>query len=80
MMPMGTLDTIKNAAQEELAGLLVHLPVEAIKLLIRLVSGAIASNDPVRYLERRATADASALASETAIETALKARAPNKEG
>lgn len=76
MMP--TPNEFKVAAQEELAALLVRLPVEAIKLLIELISGALKSDDPVRYLQRRAAADASALASEEAIDATLKASATKK--
>lgn len=56
---------------ESLASLVAKLPASAVIALVELVKGAIASDDPTRYIQRRAAADASASAADAAIEKAL---------
>lgn len=56
---------------DSLAELVAKLPTSAVIALVELVKGAIASDDPTRYIQRRAAADASEAASEAAIEKAL---------
>lgn len=77
---MSLIDDVKNALVEEAAQLLARLPAAAIKALVELVTGALKSDDPTRYIQRRATAQASELASEALIETTLAASAAKKSG
>lgn len=53
----------------ELAG---KLPPEAVGWLVQLVEGALSSDDPERYIRRRAEADASHTAAQHAVDEALK--------
>ncbi len=73
---MSLSDAVKDAAVAELGKLLVRLPFEGVKLLVNLVANALNDDDPVRYIERRAAAQSSELASETLIATTLAATAP----
>lgn len=70
---MSLANDVKEAAVAELGKLLVRLPIEGIKLLIDLAANALRSDDPTRYIQRRAAAQASELAAETLIETTLAA-------
>lgn len=56
---------------DDIGALVAKLPVAAVVALIELVKGALASDDPARYIQRRAAADASEAASDAAIEKAL---------
>lgn len=63
--------SVVDSIVEELGELLAKLPAAAVVALIELVKGALASDDPARYIQRRAAADASASAADAAIEKAL---------
>lgn len=77
---MSMIDDVKDALLEEVAKLLVRLPIEAVKLLLDLVRGAVASDDPARFIKRKAMADASELATKKVIEQALEASSELKSG
>lgn len=77
---MSVIDDAKDTLLEEAAKLLARLPIEAVKMLLELLKGALASDDPARFLQRQAMADASALAAEELIEQTLAATATKKPG
>lgn len=64
---------------EKLSKLCCALPIGAISLLVDLVEGALASDDPERFLRRRITADAAHAAARASVEAALNASAEIKE-
>lgn len=55
----------------KLAELAAKLPIEAVALVVKIVSDALESDDPKRYLERRAFAEGSRVATEKAVDEAL---------
>lgn len=61
---------------EQAVEVLSKLPPRAVELVITIVKGALASDDPVRHLERRATAEAAHAASQETVRAALRRGAP----
>lgn len=59
------------AVLEKLVALVAKLPPEALALLLQLVEGALKSDDPTRYIQRRATAEAAHAASQETVRAAL---------
>lgn len=61
---------------EDVVRELGKLPPGAVKLVYQLVrdlvTGALSSDDPQRYIERRAAAEAAHLASQAALDKALE--------
>lgn len=55
-----------------LAELVAKLPAAAVALVVELVRGAVASEDPVRYLERRLAAETSHTAVQRGVREALR--------
>lgn len=56
----------------ELVELAKTLPPEAVSWLVKLVRDALSSDDPARYIQRRAEADAAHEAAQHAVDEALK--------
>lgn len=56
---------------EKLVELAAKLPEPVVSELVLLVEGALASNDPLRYMQRRVMADAAHEASEQLVEATL---------
>lgn len=53
--------SVIEALAQEFGELIAKLPVAAVVALVDLVKGAIASDDPTRYIQRRAAAEALSL-------------------
>lgn len=64
-----------DQTKDDLVAAVAKLPIEAIVALVKLVRGALASNNPTEYIARRAEADLAHAATKAAAEQALKARA-----
>ena len=67
------LDQVEDAVVQGLVGELAKLPAKAVELIVDLVKGANASEDPQRYVERRLIADGAHLAAQSALDGALAA-------
>jgi len=64
-----------DKAKDDLLTAIAKLPVEAVLAVIKLVQGALASDDPTRYIQRRAEAELAHEGTKAAAAAALKARA-----
>lgn len=67
---MSVVETVIGKIVETAA----KLPPEALELVLSIIKGAVESNDPTRYLQRRATAEAAHAASQATVQQALKRR------
>lgn len=61
-------DDLRSALIEQIA----RLPVEAVLALIRLIAEALISDDPLRVIERRASADAAHAAAQHTADQILQ--------
>lgn len=57
---------------QQIVAVVTSLPPEAAQFVLSIVRGAAASDDPARYLERRATADVAHKASQQLVEQILE--------
>lgn len=55
----------------KLVAAVAKLPPQAVELLMSIIEGALESDDPTRYLERRATAEAAHAASQATVREIL---------
>jgi hypothetical protein len=56
---------------EKLMQLAAKLPEEVVQEIVLLVEGAVGSDNPMRYVQRRLTADAAHEGSEQLVDAAL---------
>lgn len=61
-----------EAARQTILQQLAKLPAEAILALARLIAEALASDDPLRVIERRSAAEAAHAASKATVTQLLK--------
>lgn len=64
---------------DDIVTALLELPGEAIAEIKKLIDGARASDDPVRFIQRRGAADASHAATQAAVKAALAKTAPKSQ-
>lgn len=62
----------KKALLDELNALLASVPVALVAALVKLVRDALSSDDPMRAIQRRATAEASHAAAQESVQQIIK--------